>query len=80
MTNPFDAATPHLIACYEDNYLHGFVKPHYPVPAIIGRVSLGTDYPGVWYIDSADQDNPVMLWSYDTWPVFTGANDPWYWR
>jgi hypothetical protein len=59
-------------------YALGLMKPNYPVPANIGRVSLGTDYPGVWFIDDADQDDPVMLWSYDTWTA--PIEDDFYWR
>lgn len=37
MTNPFDAAIPAMIECYESNvayYRSGAAKPNYPVPAI----------------------------------------------
>lgn len=48
-------------------YAHGELPPNYPLPTDIGRVSLGQDYPGVWFIDNANQDDPVMVWQYDTW-------------
>lgn len=51
-------------------YRDGLLPPHYPLPVNIGRVSLGTDYRGVWFIDDADQDDPVMVWKYDTWVWF----------
>ena len=37
------------------------------VPVDIGRVSIGTDYAGIVFIDSADSDDPVMVYCYDTW-------------
>lgn len=41
MNNPFDAATPALIECFEANqraYAAGKLKPNYPPPAIPTRV------------------------------------------
>ena len=58
-----------------DAYVCGYLPPRYPVPATIGRVSLGQDYKGIWFIDDADADDPVMVWAFDTWwthnPILT---------
>lgn len=47
MTNPFDAATPALIECYEANVAHyrsGEAKPNYPMPAIRYGIHIDVDY------------------------------------
>lgn len=48
-------------------YRHGELPPNYSLPSCIGRVSLGEDYVGIWFIDDADESDPVMIWCYDTW-------------
>lgn len=50
-------------------YAYGYQEPRYPVPANIGYVSLGQDYAGVVYIDSADVDAPEMVYHLDCWSV-----------
>lgn len=49
MTNPFDAAIPAMIECYESNvayYRSGAAKPNYPMPAIPTKIvySIGRNW------------------------------------
>lgn len=46
-------------------YIIGDKPPNYLPPVDIGRVSLGQDYVDVVYIDSADEEDPEMVWYFD---------------
>jgi hypothetical protein len=67
--NPFDAATPYLIECYDRNikaYRLGKLKPNYPLPAI--PLAVKYDYVGCVNIDNvSDPDDPIIVWMWDSW-------------
>lgn len=53
------------LAFKDASYIAGGLPPRYPLPVDIGHVSLGDTYPGVVYVNNADEDNPEMVWYYE---------------